>query len=181
MTNAASPDVYAGRTVVDQQGNKIGSVGQVYVNDQTAQPDWITVNTGLFGMRESFAPLAGATFTGDNLVVPFDKNVVKDAPDVADSDHMDADEQQRLYAYYGQYVSLAGFGASGAGGGADFAGRTHVEAGGTNFAATSDTQDRGRGHVGPDHGHRDDALGGAAAASTRSASRPAAHDCASTS
>ena len=106
MTSAASPEAYAGRTVVDQQGNKIGSVGQVYINDQTAQPDWITVNTGMFGMRESFAPLAGATFTGDNLVVPFDKDVVKDAPDVADSDHMDADEQQRLYAYYSQYVSL---------------------------------------------------------------------------
>ena len=46
MTNAASPEAYVGRTVVDQQGNKIGTVGQVYVNDQTGQPDWITVNTG---------------------------------------------------------------------------------------------------------------------------------------
>ena len=150
MTSAASPEAYAGRTVVDQQGNKIGSVGQVYVNDQTAQPDWITVNTGMFGMRESFAPLAGATFTGDNLVVPFDKDVVKDAPDVSDSDHMDADEQQRLYAYYSQYVSLEGFGASGAGGGADFTGRTNVEAAGTDFAATSDTRGTaGRDTSGP--------------------------------
>ena len=35
MTNAASPDVYKGRNAVDPQGNKIDSVDQVYLNDQT--------------------------------------------------------------------------------------------------------------------------------------------------
>ena len=49
MTNATGPDVYQRLTAVDQQGDKIGSVGQVYLNDQTGQPDWVTVNTGLFG------------------------------------------------------------------------------------------------------------------------------------
>ena len=63
-------------------------------------------------MRENFAPLAGSSFNGDDLVLPFDKDVVKDAPDIADSAHLDEDEQQRLYAYYSQYVSLGGFGAS---------------------------------------------------------------------
>jgi len=98
---------------VDQQGNKIGSVGQVYLNDQTGQPDWITVNTGMFGLRESFAPLAGSSVSGDELVLPFDKTVVKDAPDIADADHLDADEQQNLYSYYSQYVSGLGAGTSG--------------------------------------------------------------------
>jgi uncharacterized protein (TIGR02271 family) len=136
MTNAASPEVYVGRTVVDQQGNKVGTVGQVYVNDQTAEPDWISINTGLFGMRESFAPLAGSSFDGDNLVVPFDKDVVKDAPDVTDSDHMDADEQQRLYSYYGQYVTFAGFGTSGTRQDADFSARTDAGFGDTDVRGT---------------------------------------------
>ena len=61
MTNAVSPDVFIGRTAVDPDGNKIGSVGQVYVNDQSGVPDWITVNTGLFGMRENFVPLQGSS------------------------------------------------------------------------------------------------------------------------
>jgi len=108
MANAASPDQYIGRNAVDQQGNKIGSVGQVYLDDNTGQPDWITVNTGLFGMKENFAPLAGSSFNGDDLVLPFDKNVVKDAPDVADASHLDADEQQSLYAYYQQYLGTGG-------------------------------------------------------------------------
>ena len=94
MTNPASPDVYIGRTAVDPQGNKIGTVGQVYLDDQTGQPDWITVNTGLFGMKENFAPLAGSSFTGDDLVLPYRQDVVKDSPDIADASHLDADEQQ---------------------------------------------------------------------------------------
>ena len=83
MTNAVSPDVFIGRTAVDPDGNKIGSVGQVYVNDQSGVPDWITVNTGLFGMKENFVPLQGSSFNGDDLVLPFGKDVVKDAPEVA--------------------------------------------------------------------------------------------------
>ena len=113
MTNATSPDQYIGRNAVDPQGDKIGSVGQVYLNDETGQPDWITVNTGLFGMKENFAPLAGSSFDGDNLVLPFDKAVVKDAPDVADASHLDADEQQSLYSYYQQYVGSGAAGAAG--------------------------------------------------------------------
>lgn len=104
MTNALNADAYIGRTAVDPQGDKIGSVGQVYVNDESGQPDWITVNTGLFGMKENFAPLAGSSFNGDDLVLPFDKTVVKDSPDVADASHLDADESQALYAYYQQYL-----------------------------------------------------------------------------
>ena len=104
MTYAQGPEAYMGKTAVDTQGDKIGSVGQVYVNDESGQPDWITVNTGLFGMKENFAPLHGSTFDGDNLVLPFDKTVVKDSPDVADSSHLDPDEQQSLYSYYAQYL-----------------------------------------------------------------------------
>ena len=85
MTNAVNPDTYIGRRAVDPQGNKIGSVGQVYLDDETGQPDWVTVNTGLFGTRENFVPLRGTRIDGDDLVLPFDKTVVKDSPDIADS------------------------------------------------------------------------------------------------
>ena len=103
MTTATAEE-YVGRDAVDEQGNKIGSVRQVYLNDQTGQSDWITINTGLFGMKENFAPLAGSRFTGQDLVLPFDKDVVKDSPDIADSSHLDVDEQEALYSYYRQYL-----------------------------------------------------------------------------
>jgi uncharacterized protein (TIGR02271 family) len=108
MTSAQTPESFMGRTAVDPQGDKIGKIGQVYVDDVTGQPDWVTVNTGLFGTKEHFAPLQGATTTGDNVVLPFDKDVVKDAPDVADASHLDPDEQDALYTYYAQYLGTAG-------------------------------------------------------------------------
>jgi len=108
MTNSTSPDQYMGRDVVDPQGNKIGSVGQVYLDDQTGQPDWITVNTGLFGLRENFVPLQGASFDGDDLRVPFDKDTIKDAPTIDDASHLDDDEQDRLYDYYQRYMTGTG-------------------------------------------------------------------------
>ena len=51
-------------TVYDRSGDKIGKAGQVYLDDATGQPSWITVNTGLFGTSESFVPLEGASFDG---------------------------------------------------------------------------------------------------------------------
>jgi uncharacterized protein (TIGR02271 family) len=108
MTNASTADQYIGRRAVDPQGNKIGSVGQVYLDDNTGQPDWVTVNTGLFGMRENFVPLQGARIDGDDLFLPFDKDVVKDSPDIADASHLDTDEEQTLLAYYRRYQGNGG-------------------------------------------------------------------------
>jgi uncharacterized protein (TIGR02271 family) len=108
MTNATSADQYIGRRAVDPQGSKIGSVGQVYLDDETGQPDWVTVNTGLFGTRENFVPLRGSRIDGDDLVLPFEKDVVKDSPDIADASHLDTDEEQSLYAYYERYLGVGG-------------------------------------------------------------------------
>ena len=105
MTAAQNPERYLGRTAVDSEGGKIGTIGQVYLNDETGQPDWVTVNTGLFGTNENFVPLEGSTFgSDDDVVLPFGKDVVKDAPHVGDASHLDVDEQESLYSYYHQYI-----------------------------------------------------------------------------
>ncbi len=109
MTNAQSPEAYADKNVVDTAGDKIGKVAQVYVNDTTGAPDWITVKTGMFG-KDRFAPLYGASFSGEDVVLPYGKDVVKDAPDVSDASHLDADEQQSLYSYYERYLGAGGGG-----------------------------------------------------------------------
>ena len=43
-------------TVFDRDGDKIGGVGEVYLDDTTGEPAWVTVNTGLFGLKETFVP-----------------------------------------------------------------------------------------------------------------------------
>jgi uncharacterized protein (TIGR02271 family) len=94
-----------GSTVYDSEGNKIGKVGEVYTDDQTGQPTWATVNTGLFGSNESLVPIREASFTGDDLTVPYSKDQVKDAPNVATDGHLSPDEEQTLYEHYGMSYS----------------------------------------------------------------------------
>lgn len=97
-----NPQDMLGRTVVGSDGDKIGKAGQVYLDDTTGRPEWVTVHTGLFGSGESFVPLADASLQGEDIVVPFDKATVKDAPRTASEDgHISESEEAELYRYYG--------------------------------------------------------------------------------
>ena len=90
----------ANGNVIDTNGDKIGSVGQIYLDDSTGEPNWVTVKTGLFGASESFAPLSGASVSGSDIVVTSDKATVKDAPRVDADGHLSPDEEASLYRYY---------------------------------------------------------------------------------
>ena len=91
-----------GRDVYDRDGDKIGSVGQIW-GDAAGQPTWASVRTGFFGINESLVPLQDADVAGDRLVVPFQKSQVKDAPniDAAHDEPLTQDEVDRLYQHYG--------------------------------------------------------------------------------
>ncbi len=90
-----------GADVYDTDGDKVGSAGQVYLDDETGAPEWVSVRTGLFGTKESFVPLQDATLTGDRLEVPFGTSQIKNAPRIdADGDLSPAEEDE-LYTYYG--------------------------------------------------------------------------------
>ena len=90
-----------GSTVHDSSGDKVGKVGQVYLDDHTGQPSWITVSTGFFGTSETFVPIEGARFDGDDLHVSYDKDKIKDAPRVDVDQHLSETEEAELYRYYG--------------------------------------------------------------------------------
>ena len=88
------------RDVYDEDGDKIGAARQVYLDDDTGRPAWITVRTGLLGTRSSFVPLADARLTDRGLTVPYGKAFVKDAPNLDDDGHLTPEEERDLYAYY---------------------------------------------------------------------------------
>src|SRR5829696_4195056 len=66
-----------GSTAVGHDGDKLGKVGEVYLDDQTGRPEWATVHTGLFGTHETFVPLSDATVSGGTLRVPYEKAKVR--------------------------------------------------------------------------------------------------------
>ncbi len=91
-----------GQTAYGSDGDKIGTVGQVYLDDQTSRPEWVTVTTGLFGTKQSFVPVRDANMSGDGLRLPYDKDKIKGAPQVdPDQGHLSEDEEAELYRYYG--------------------------------------------------------------------------------
>lgn len=91
-----------GTSVIDSDGAKVGDVGQVYVSDDGSEPLFVTVKTGLFGTKQSFIPVQGATMTQDGLQVGFDKQVIKDAPRIDADQQISEDEQSTLFDYYEQ-------------------------------------------------------------------------------
>ncbi len=89
-----------GGNVLGSDGEKIGSVGQVYLDDQTGEPSWVTAKTGLFGTSESFVPLQGADVEGNDVRVPYTKQHVKDAPRIESDGNLSPEEEDRLYSHY---------------------------------------------------------------------------------
>jgi uncharacterized protein (TIGR02271 family) len=101
ITEQNMTDLAAGRgNVYTNDGDKLGSIGQLYVDDETGQPSWVTVNTGLFGTSESFVPLQAASVDGNDVRVPYAKDLVKDAPKVERDGHLSPEEEDRLYRHY---------------------------------------------------------------------------------
>jgi uncharacterized protein (TIGR02271 family) len=96
-----------GAAVLSQQGDKIGTVQDIYLDNDTNEPEWALVNTGLLGGRSSFVPLAQATTRGDDIVVPYDKDKVKDAPTMEEDGQLSQQEEAGLYEYYGLSYSEA--------------------------------------------------------------------------
>jgi uncharacterized protein (TIGR02271 family) len=92
---------WQGATMVDPDGDKIGTIESIYVDDQTGEPEWALVNTGLFGTKSSFVPLAQASGSGDQVQVPYEKQLVKDAPRVDTDQHLSEAEEQELWRHYG--------------------------------------------------------------------------------
>jgi uncharacterized protein (TIGR02271 family) len=102
---------YRGQTLYDESGSKVGTIDQVYVDDETGQPTFFTVSTGLFGSRTTFVPVSSASSSGDGVTVAFSKDFIKDAPNVDPDGHLSEEEQDRLYDYYN--IGGSGYAATG--------------------------------------------------------------------
>ncbi|WP_344899125.1 PRC and DUF2382 domain-containing protein [Actinomadura meridiana] len=90
-----------GMGVTDTHGTKVGTIKQVYLNDDSGAPEWVTVHTGWFGKRESFVPLSGSRKGEDMLQVPYDKETIKGAPNVDADEHLSHAQIVDLYRHYG--------------------------------------------------------------------------------
>ena len=92
---------WRGQELLDDDGEKIGKIEEIYLDTETNEPEWALVKTGLFGGKGTFVPLAQASATGDGVRVPFEKSHVKDAPNIDPDGELSRSEERRLYEHYG--------------------------------------------------------------------------------
>jgi sporulation protein YlmC with PRC-barrel domain len=94
------PRSLIGRKAFDSTGVKIGTVDEVYLDDATGEPEWAAVRTGLFS-RDAFVPLEPSRMDGDVLRVPFERALIRDAPDFGVGRHLSPEQELQLYHHYG--------------------------------------------------------------------------------
>jgi uncharacterized protein (TIGR02271 family) len=92
---------WQGRTMVDGGGDRIGRIEGIYADDQSGEPEWALVNTGLFGTKSTFVPIVQASERNGDVQVPYDKQLVKDAPRIEADQHLSEAEEQQLWRHYG--------------------------------------------------------------------------------
>ena len=98
---------WRGRTVLARAGEKIGTLSDIYL-DSDERPHWGAVRTGLFGARETLVPLEQARSEDDALRLPFDEQLIKNAPTVAPDVQLTEEEEQSLFRHYRIGSSPAG-------------------------------------------------------------------------
>ena len=93
---------WRGLKMVDADGDKIGTIEDIFLDRQTGEPAWAAVKTGLFGHKHTFVPIRGADVTADREVrVPLQKEQVKDAPRVDPDGELTPDQERELWEHYG--------------------------------------------------------------------------------
>ena len=96
---------WRGRDLVDNDGDKIGSIEDIYLDRETDEPEWAVVTTGLFGTKRTFVPLTEAQTHEDGIRVPYEKAAVKDAPKIDPDGELSHEEERVLYEHYGRQYS----------------------------------------------------------------------------
>jgi len=92
-----------GHQVYDRENAKVGTADHIYLDRDTGLPAWLTIRTGLFGSKETFVPAEASELRGSEVVVPFTKDEIKNAPNlsIAVGEELQPAEEAVVYEFYG--------------------------------------------------------------------------------
>lgn len=87
--------------VVSADGRSVGKLIDVYVNNETGEPEFLLVASGFLHNRLHLAPAEGATRSDDVVALGVGKEAVDNAPHIAADGDLTPDEERQLYEHYG--------------------------------------------------------------------------------
>jgi len=94
---------FAGYQVYDQSGSKIGKVDDLFV-DETDNPEYVGVKTGLLGTSSTLIPWGAVSSTDDEgraITVATDKERAKNGPTFDDDREITPEFEDEVYSHYG--------------------------------------------------------------------------------
>jgi sporulation protein YlmC with PRC-barrel domain len=131
---------WIGSRVDDIYGANVGRLDDVWIDPATGVPRWLLVNEGRFGGRTTLIPFEDATAGAGHVWVPYEREIVRAAPEIEPGAPLTHQVETSLRAHYASKLSpgsaeraaparaTATLRLHGAEGGADtaFAGERHV-------------------------------------------------------
>jgi stress response protein YsnF len=105
MTSDSTLPPVIGATADDRDGNALGTITTVFLDDVTGQPTWVGLTSGQHAAPETgevpvIAPFTGAQTAGDRVRLTVSAADVRSAPTIARPDHLSPAEETTLRAHY---------------------------------------------------------------------------------
>lgn len=93
----------AGCAAHTDQGQRLGQVEYVLVDDTTGRPEWVRITDRASGLGGVFVPLRKAELKDGRLVVPYPVTLIEQAPCAAldCGSVLSVSEEEQLYGHYG--------------------------------------------------------------------------------
>src|SRR5215207_9986273 len=92
---------WRGKAVLDRDGEKVGTLGDLYLDRETDRPAYAGVKTGLFKRNESVVPLEGARETDAGVQIPYAAEEIREAPNLDPDVALSEEEEERIHGHYG--------------------------------------------------------------------------------
>ncbi|MGH2941314.1 MAG: YhjD/YihY/BrkB family envelope integrity protein [Solirubrobacteraceae bacterium] len=100
MSITSTPRIdWEGQTLVDRAGEKIGTIEEIFLVEETGQPEWALVKLRRRAMR--LVPLAGADPSDKGIRAAYAKAVVANAPQIDADAEPSPQEVAAVYRHYG--------------------------------------------------------------------------------
>jgi hypothetical protein len=102
--------------MLDRAGEKIGTIEEIYLVEETGRPEWALVKVGRLKGHTTLVPLTSAQPVGDGIRIGYEKDVVSDAPSVEPESEPSEQQVDAVYRHYGIEPSANGSGSVSGGG-----------------------------------------------------------------
>lgn len=90
-----------GVDAIDAEGSKVGTIEEIYLDNETQEPEWALVHTGLLGLKLNYVPLNDASVDDGSLRVAYTESQIKEAPSIEPDVELSPEEEAELYEHYG--------------------------------------------------------------------------------